>query len=207
MATGDGQPRTYDVSDPLDVAAGSVNIDQLGVEISVDIGLVGVTLDFMNQNGDILDIFFLTVLDAGQIAALDALLLAHTPEILSPDYQFLESNPAQSTVSDTYIEALAFTPLPLQAGNYIVSYSIEIRIVPTGAVNGVGQARFRIGAANRGTFAWYHEEWNQFAGWDKITAVAGREPDLELQIRRLGGNDTIEYRRMKIGIEFAKERQ
>ena len=58
MATGDGTPRTYDVSDPLDVPAGDVNIDQLITEIADDAGLAGATFDFINRNGDILDVFF-----------------------------------------------------------------------------------------------------------------------------------------------------
>ncbi len=128
-------------------------------------------------------------------------------------FQFWESNPAQPTSSEAWQNGLSRTAAPVAAGIYRLTWSFELRIVLNGAMNSGAVARFRMNSSRKGD-AYYRPlartgetdtEWQEFTGWDRIVYVKGDTPLLEIDWRRdpvEGGNDSIEIRKLKMGIEF-----
>lgn len=125
--------------------------------------------------------------------------------ILFDTWQMWESNPSQNTQLETWQTALSRTADPLAAGTYRVSWYWELRLVATGPVNSKAQARFRMDAAVKGIDSTIETDWQAVSGWDRVANVAdGATPTFDIQFQRdptLGGNDTVEIRRLKIGFE------
>lgn len=205
MPEGNGQPRNYDTSNPLEVPAGSVNTDTLAQEIVNDPALAGATFDRIDTEATIVSIYFTADLTAPEIAALDTLVFNHQGLQTFSSFQYWEDNPQQSTTSDTYIDAMLRNAKPVKGGTVIVTWAIELAITAAGGFNSVAQARFRFNGNNKALHAWYHEEFNMFTGWDRVRLDEGETPELIIQVRRNGGNDTIDYRRMKIGLASPQE--
>jgi hypothetical protein len=124
---------------------------------------------------------------------------------VSKPYQFFESNAMQDTTEETYQEVMSRVTAALVAGTYVVSWRYEIRLNLTGALDSRAQARFLIDGAVKGNSRAQDSEWDERSGWDRYVATVGETPDLSLEIRRdpgLGGNDTVEIRKMRLGIEL-----
>lgn len=205
MASGDGTPRTYDVTNPLDIPAGVVNSDSLAAEIADDPGLAAATLDRIDQEGNLVNIYFTAALSAAEIIALDAVLFAHTGTPTSPKFQFWEVNPEASTSSDSLIDAMVRVADPLQAGTYILSWYMELKLTPTGPINSQARALFLIDNNVKGNMNYADDAYSGFCGWDRYRAEAGETPELKLRVRRAGGNDQVDYRKMKLGIVYQSE--
>ena len=201
MASGTGQPRTYSISG--ETSAGNLNRRRLRKEIE-DAVTITATLDYMNSTGDVLDIYFDTTLTAGEITALDALLAAHTGPNTSSGYQFWELNPAESTLLQTWQTAMTRTASALAQGTYKFSWYFELRVVPVGPLNSRAAARFRIDANIKGSVAMDKDDWVAYSGWDRYVAEEAETPVVDIQFRQddvVGGNDSIEIRKMKMSIE------
>lgn len=202
MASGDGQPRTYSIAS--DTSAGDVAPNLLSQEIADDTGIT-TALDYINTAGDVLDIYFVATLSAGEITALDTLVGAHVATATTRNYQFWESNTATTTTSETFVEKMARTSAAMQAGPYRLSWSFELKVTPVGPLNSRAIARFLVDGNVKNIVCEGKDLYTAYSGWDRYVAVEGETPELSLEIRRdptLGGNDTIEIRKMKLGIEF-----
>lgn len=103
MASGDGQPRIYAIS--TETGSGAVASRVLSDELDADATITPKTVDHgaggISTDGDVLTIFFSAALDAGEITAADAVVLAHVPPAT---YRTLEG--AVDVLTD---EARAFT--------------------------------------------------------------------------------------------------
>ncbi len=134
-------------------------------------------------------------------------------ELQTVAFQFWETNPAQPTSSEAWQNGLSKTALPVAVGIYRITWSFELRVVLNGALNSGAVARFRLNGSRKGD-AYYRPaartgetetEWCGFPGWDRIVFAEGDTPLLEIDWRRdpvEGGNDSIEIRKLKMGIEF-----
>ena len=119
-------------------------------------------------------------------------------------WQFWEVNPADSTLSEAWENAMTQTADPISAGTYRLTWCLELRVVPVGPKNSGVVARFRVDGSRKGDAYHPSVEWSAFAGWDRKVFAEGDTPLLEIDFRRdptEGGNDSVEIRKMKMGIE------
>lgn len=208
MATGNGQPRTYDRADPLDIPSGEMKGQQLIYQIGQDPALAALNVDRIDGSGTLFSIFFDAPLTASEITALDAVVFAHAPVPTIGGFQFFESNAAQLISVQAWQDVFVATTQALQKGTYIVTWNAECRVVPVGGLNSACQGRVRFRDSNKGLFSWQHEAWQTHSGWDRQRFEAGEITDLIIQFRRdpdVGGNDDVEIRRMKLGIELKED--
>lgn len=122
----------------------------------------------------------------------------------TPAWQKWESGGVQSTTSETWTGALQRTADPTASGVYKMSWYFELRVVPTGPLDSKAAGRFDFDGNFRGIVVNPDSEWCGFSGWDFVNFNAGDTPVLRLQFRRdpgVGGNDTIEIRRLKLALE------
>lgn len=124
----------------------------------------------------------------------------------SLNFRFKEQNTALTTTAQTYQTALALTPtLGLAEGIYIMSWTCELVVTPSGALNSRAQARFQIDGNTKSVTGMATQYWECHSGWDRYSAYEGEKPVVRLQYRRdatVGGDDTIEIRKIRIGIEY-----
>ncbi len=114
---------------------------------------------------------------------------------------------AQSTASEAWANAMSRTSVPLVRGTYRLSYNFELRVVPAGGLNSAGVGRFRVDGSRKADAYHNSVEWTAFAGWDRRVFSDGDQVLLEIDWRRepnLDGNDAIEIRKLKLGVEFIK---
>lgn len=203
MASGDGTPRTYSIAS--DTASGVVSPDALTQEIDDD-ATITTALDRIDTAGDVLDIHFVSALSAGEITALDAVVAAHAGAQSFTTFRFEEENAAQTTTLETYQNAATLTPSDgLKKGVYRMSWTCEHRITASGPLNSRVQTRFQIDGTSKGNTASVSEQWEVHSGWDRYFANEGEKPSLTLDYRRdpaVGGNDTVEIRKVRLGIEY-----
>jgi hypothetical protein len=98
------------------------------------------------------------------------------------------------------------TASPVAAGIYRLSWYFELRVVPVTTLDSAAVARFRINSSRKGDAYQASTEWSGFSGWDRIIFDEGEAPLLEIDFRRepnQGGNDNVEIRKLKIGIDLA----
>lgn len=205
MASGDGTPRTYSIA--TETANGVVNGTLLKDEIEADAGIT-TALSHINTAGDVLDIYFTAALGAPEITALDAVVLAHQGTSTVAGFQFWEDNSAFATTAQTWQTAMSRTASALGNGVYILTWRFELRLDPTGPVNSKAAGRFAIDGNIKGNTVTVENDWVSFSGWDRFVAAEGETPVLELEVRRdptVGGNDTVEIRKMKMGIQRMEE--
>ncbi len=123
-----------------------------------------------------------------------------------PTFQFWESNPAQSTAAEIWQTAMSRTADPMAAGTYRLSWYCELRVNPVGPVNSDAAARFAVDSSVKGSaYLTTGNDWHAFSGWDRFIATEGQQPVLTMEWRRdpdTGGNDNIEIRKMKLGVEL-----
>jgi hypothetical protein len=209
MPSGDGTPRTYSISQ--DTANGTFNPAVLKVEIEADVGITtalraGGDGGWKTTRGDVMDLYFVSALSGGEITALDAVVAsAAIDEATTNSYQFWESNGLQATELQSWQVALARTAAPVVGGIYRLSWSCELRIVPVGPLNSGGVAHFAVDGTVKSDAYYRGIEWNVCTGWDRITLEEGDTPLLEIEWRRdpnEGPNDSIEIRKLKLGIEL-----
>lgn len=204
MASGDGTPRTYSIAS--DTASGAVLPDALTQEIADD-ATITTALDRIDTAGDVLDIHFTAALSGAEITALDAVVAAHTGAATSLDFRFSEENSAQTTTLETYQNADTLTPTTgLKKGVYRMSWTCELKVTPSGALNSRVQTRFRIDGTTKSNSASVSDgQWECHSGWDRYFANEGEKPSLTLDYRRdpaIGGDDTVEIRKVRLGIEY-----
>lgn len=126
-------------------------------------------------------------------------------EALFTNFQFWEENVAVPTSSEAWQTVIAETALPLAAGIYRITYNFELRVVPNVTQNSGAVARVRVNSSRKADAYYHGTEWCAFSGWDRIIYATGDTPLLEIDFRRdpvEGGNDSIEIRKMKLGIEW-----
>ena len=207
MPSGDGQPRTYSIS--ADTATGSVNPALLFDQILADGAITTALRDansggWFDSDGDVMNVWFVAPRGGAEITALDALVGVHDGDPTDAKYQFWESNPAQTTTNEAFTEVLSRTAARMKQGTYRVSWYFELKLTPTGPVNSLAMAQMLTDASVKGSAATDSVEWIAFSGWDRFIAAEGAAPVLSLEIQRdptVGGNDTVEIRKMKLGIE------
>lgn len=206
-ASGTGVPRTYD-DIANDTANGVVNSTLLTQEIEDD-ATITTALDYINTDGNQLDVYFVSVLSGPEITALDALVSAHTGVDVSLSFRFKEENGAQTTTLETFQNAITLTPTTgLAQGPYKLSWTCELRVTPTGPKDSRVHVRFRVDTNTKSNTAEESEQWVCHSGWDRYFAKENEKPALTLDYRRdpaLGGNDTVEIRKVRLGIERLTE--
>jgi len=208
MANGNGQPRTYSIAG--DTATGALNRKMLKAAIEADAGITTALRTKSNggwqsSDGDVMDLWFVSQISGSQITALDAAVLAHQGVSTVRDFQFWEINASGSTVSQAWQNAISKTSVPLKAGVYKISWSLELRVAPIGPENSGAVARVRVNSSRKKDYYHPHNKWSGFGDWDRIIFKEGDTPLIEIDWRRdpdEGGNDKIEIRKLKLGIEF-----
>jgi len=199
----------YTYSIASDTANGVVNSSVLINEIDADPGITteldGYRVDTSN---DVLDIYFVTALSGSEVTALNAVVLAHQGVATSPVWQKWEDGGSQGTTSENWTTAMQRTAMAVSGGTYRISWNYELRIVATGAVNSKAASRVKVDGSIKGFFFAADEEWIGYSGWDFKKFTAGETPQILIEFRRdptVGGNDTIEIKRVKISIELMPE--
>jgi len=206
MPTGTGKPRTYSVSG--DTANGKLNPGALVDQIEAEAAIVTALRPrsdggMLNRAGDVLDVWFVDFLSPAEIAALDAVVAAHDGVKTSVAYQFWESNATQNTDLETWQNAISKRAAPMAAGSYRLSWYCELRMVVTTPPEGMADFRFTVDGNAKGNSVVYGDRWQAVSGWDRYRASEGERPRLELDFRRHGGgDDSVDVRRLKLGIEF-----
>jgi hypothetical protein len=128
----------------------------------------------------------------------------------TPAWQKWESNAIQSTIAEAWQNALQRTSDPVAAGTYKFSWYCELRLVLTGPANSQGNVRFRVDGTARGFSHTLNDGWMACCGWDFAVLAAGAQPVLDIEFERdstLGGNDSVEVRRLKMAVELMPEQQ
>ena len=199
MATGTGtvaDPRVY-------TSAGTINTKMLRSEIAADGYLSGFTTSNIatDSAADTLSVAFTAALDATEQTALDTVVAAHTGTTTTRDVQFWESNGAQSTASDTLVEKLSRTASALKAGTYRLTWYFELKVTRVGPLDSNCMAEFQVDGVTKGSAEHATVGWSAFSGWDRYVATEGETIVLSFDIKRDGGNDTVQIRKMKLGIE------
>jgi len=205
MATTNGDTRTYDIA--TETLNGAAATKKLIAEIEAE-ALVTGTLDRIDKKGGDMNIIFTAAIPAGDEAPLDAVVAAHDGVKGTGKFKFAENNSVQSTTLQTYQTALAFTTPPMTEGQYLIHWQCEVRVVPSGPLNSAASLRFRAVGSNKGLGHWPHDDWTTIGGIDRQRLDEGEEALLEIQYRRdpnVGGNDTIEIRRVKLGLALLNE--
>lgn len=209
MPTGNGQPRTYDLTLPADYTVGNtLNLKQLTRQLNNDPALAANQVDYMQRKADLLNIFFTNALTGAEETAADAVVLAHDGKVSGKNFRFGEANAVQSTTQQSWQDAFSITAQPVQEGTYIITWQCEVRIVPTGPLNSRAALRVQVDGNNKGLGSWEHDDWTTISGWDRSRFEEGEEPVINIQYRRdpdVGGNDTIEIRRIRLGIELKED--
>lgn len=203
MASGDGTPRTYSIA--ADTAAGDVSLPLLQQDID-DAATITTAFSHFEQNGDVFDIYFAAALSGAEITALDGVVAAHDAAETSLDFRFAEENGGISTTLQTYQNALTLTPSTgLKKGVYLMSWTCELKVTASGALNSRVQTRFRVAGTTKNNTVTTSEEWQCHSGWDRYFANEGEKPSVTLDYRLdpgVGGNDTVEVRKRRIGIQY-----
>jgi len=205
MASGTGtasDPRIYDIA--TETANGAVNDDMLKDEINV--GGLSVAFSYLGTADGLVSCVFAAALSGADITALDAIVLAHQGLAMSPAFRMWESNAAQQTALETYVNAISQTPATsLLGGAYRIMWYFELRVVVVGPLNSKAQARITFNSTVVGNAASEDVEWVGFSGWDRIAGLPdGALPTMEIDFRReptVGGNDNVEIRRLKMSFE------
>lgn len=206
-ASGTGVPRTYD-DIANDTASGDVNESVLTQEIA-DESSITTALDYINRAANQLDVYFVSALSAPEITALDAVVAAHTGVAVSLAFRFKEVNGAQTTTLETFQNAATLTPLVgLAKGPYKLSWTCELRVTVSGSLDSRVAVRFQVDGSSKSNTASNSTLWQCHSGWDRYFANANEKPALTLDYRRdpgLGGDDTVEIRKVRLGIERLEE--
>lgn len=158
MASGDGQPRIYSLS--TETASGSVENRVLSDELDADATISPKTVDHgaggIGTDGDVLTIFFSATLDAGELTAADAVVLAHSPpaayRALGGPVHILADEALAFTLGTTWEEAGAAV---LCADDFFVDLTkVAIRVCGVYNTNGT-QADVRLleDGVEKGTYA------------------------------------------------------
>jgi hypothetical protein len=171
-----------------------------------DDATITTALDYIQREGDVLNIYFTAALSGAEITALDTLVGAHTAAATSRAFRFLEVNGAQTTTSEVYQNAATLTPTTgLRKGAYRFSWTCEHRITPSASLDSRVQTRFQVDGNTKSNTASVSEQWECHSGWDRYFADEGEKPSLTLDYRRdpgVGGNDTVEIRKVRLGLEY-----
>lgn len=195
----------YDITDTVDDA---VNISLLTNQIDAD-AAIGVPVDpteamDVGTEAGKLDIYMADALTAPQKTALDATVAAHQATVTLLAYRYWESAAVQSTPSGSWQEAFSKVATPTTQGEYLISWYAEMRVIP-GLAASAGEAQLRVDGSVRSSAYCVTEAWTGFSGWDRMFMGEGDTPTLDIRYRRapeLGGDGTIEIRRLKMGMEF-----
>jgi hypothetical protein len=201
MPTGNGQPRTYDLA--TETANGAVNANLLQAEIVAEVGVISVIQEITVSDVALL-IFFQGVLSAPEIVLLDAIVLAHDGAVTEIAAQFYESAASQQTLLETFQVALQKTSNRLAAGEYKLSWYFELKVTPVSTLNSSAEAVFDVDGQTKGTSRCADAGWCSHSGWDRYKATEGAVPVVSILFRRdpaIGGNDSVEIRRLKMSIE------
>jgi len=128
-------------------------------------------------------------------------------EIVDPGtgvWQKWENNAAQQTLVEAWQTAFQRTALKVAGGQYKLSWSFSMRLVASGALDSKAQARFLLDGSPLGINVHDDTEWQRFSGWDFRPFTEGDTPVLTMEFQRdptLGGNDTVEIRRIKMALQ------
>lgn len=211
MAQGTGtitDPRIYDIS--TETAQGVAYLARLIREI-VGSSITSVIADVGSEEGSVsqgavtggsLAVSFQTTPSGAELTTLDALVLAHDGTApATPGWKKWEDNGTSSTQSGTFQTLLERTSPDLGGGVWRISVICQARIVAATALDSEGTVRFSVDGQIKALFPVTTEEWHTFSGWDFSTFNDGDRPVLTIDARRVGGDDTLEVRRMKFSVE------
>jgi hypothetical protein len=199
-----------------DTVNGKLNESALEAEIGAT-AAIQKALDGIARKGDgTFDVRFADTLGPTEVTALTgdtdppspgSVIWDHTGDPLIESFQFWELNPADTTTLETWQEVMSRTAAALLDGSYRLSWYFELKLTPTGPINSKAMARFLVDGNVKGNVQTVEDGFVAFSGWDRFSGADGDKPVLSLEIQRdptLGGNDTVEIRKMKLGIELMR---
>lgn len=162
---------------------------------------------FIGLNSDEVDVttLFDGPISAAQEATVTTTVQNHAGVAATKAFQFFESNPAQNISTEVWTNALTSTADATKGGIYRLTWNCELRVVPVGALNSGVVARFMVDGSRKADAYHRSVEWSAFSGFDRKVYSIGEVPLLEIDFRRdptEGGDDQVEIRKLKIGIEF-----
>lgn len=117
-------------------------------------------------------------------------------------WQKAEANAIQTKSGGGFDTFLELNARPLARGRYRIQWNAEARLL-SGSVS-IPKIRCRLDGNQIGINVWKlpDQEWQGWSGWDIEFFAAGAEPVIDLQVRRMGGTNVVEMRRLKLSIEL-----
>jgi hypothetical protein len=123
-------------------------------------------------------------------------------------FQFWEENAIQATTEETFQNAISKTADPMAQGAYRLTWYCEMQVVASAELNSRSNLRFQVDGTSKGNTTVDSDEWVACSGWDRYWATEGEQPVLTIDWRRdpgVGGDDTVQIRRLKLGLEQMDE--
>lgn len=117
-------------------------------------------------------------------------------------WQKKEDNLTQTKGAGGFSVVLTLNAKPLKAGRYRIQWNAEVRL--QAGNTSLPKMRVMHGANRKGlkTFKSPDQEWDHWSGWDFDQYTDGETPTLTLEVKREGGSDTVEVRKLKLSIEL-----
>jgi hypothetical protein len=150
-------------------------------------------------NGGTLFISWQNALDAGDEAAQDALVAAHSGLPFGPIVQRISSEAISTTTLDTFQTKLSGSAQRLPAGKYLITAYCEIRLSALVANSGV-RAAVMFNGIEVAEDNWGSDQWSAFSASGIVDIDAGGEPMAEILFRRIGAANTVGIRRARLTI-------
>ena len=206
MSTVNGNDVIYDIATetPNGAVAGSKLRQEILNTVTITTPLESVSVD---NDADCI-VRFTAPPPAPEVTILDGVLAAHDGIEPTATFKFKEENIAQSNATALWQTALTYDPPELQEGQYIISWQCELRVVPVGALDSAASLRVQVAGVNKHLGHWPFEDWTTVSGYERQRFLAGERPNLMVEFRQdpqVGGDDTIEIRRVKIGLARLNE--
>ncbi len=120
-------------------------------------------------------------------------------------WQKAEANAPQTKSGGGFDTFLELACRPLGRGRYRIQWNAEARLL-SGNVS-IPKIRVRLDGTQIGINVWKlpDQEWQGWSGWDFTFFPEAAEPIIDIQVRRMGGTNAVEMRRLKLSIELMDE--
>jgi len=117
-------------------------------------------------------------------------------------WQKAENNAIQTKGAGAFSEYLRLDCKPLAAGKYRIQWNTEARL--QAGTTSLPKVRCNLDGVQIGVNVWKSPdtEWAGWSGWDFTQFSAGDTPAITLEVKRVGGTDTVEVKRLKVSIEL-----
>jgi len=116
-------------------------------------------------------------------------------------WQKAEDNSIQTKGVGPFTQVLRLHAKPLAEGRYRIQWSWEARLQSGSTSLPTLQCTVDGTPIGNKTFKSPDQNWDGGSGWDFSLFNEGDTPDIKILVRRIGGTDTVEVRRLKLSIE------